>query len=177
MVNAEQLSQVGRNLVKRCETRDPFKIADQLGVEIMYCDNFGSLKGMYRVIKRNRFIFINKDLDEFMMRIVCAHELGHDQLHRQLAKNHPIQEFMLCDIKSRPEYEANIVAAEILLDTDTILDYIYNYGYTAAQIAYAMNTDVNLVALKIAHLTDLGYKLNLPEYKNDFLKRQNAARS
>lgn len=25
----------------------------------MFCDNFGPLKGMYRVIKRNRFIFIN----------------------------------------------------------------------------------------------------------------------
>ena len=31
----------------------------------------------------------------------------------------------------RPEYEANIVAAEILLDSDEILEYIYNYGYTS----------------------------------------------
>ena len=169
-MNAEQLSQIGCKLVKRCDTRNPFEIADQLGIEVMLCENFGSLKGMYRVIKRNRFIFLNKDLDESMMRIVCAHELGHDQLHRQMAKTHPIQEFMLYDMKSRPEYEANIVAAEILLDHDEVLEYIYGYGYTAEQIARAMGTDINLVALKVAHLSTLGYNLRPLEYKSDFLK-------
>lgn len=169
-MNAEQLSQIGCKLVKRCDTRNPFEIADQLGIEVMLCENFGSLKGMYRVIKRNRFIFLNKDLDESMMRIVCAHELGHDQLHRQMAKTHPIQEFMLYDMKSRPEYEANIVAAEILLDHDEVLEYIYGYGYMAEQIARAMGTDINLVALKVAHLSTLGYNLRPLEYKSDFLK-------
>ena len=82
MMNAEQLSRVGEKLVKRCGSRDPFEIARQLGINVMLCENFGSLKGMYRVIKRNRFIFLNNSLDENMLRIVCAHELGHDQLHR-----------------------------------------------------------------------------------------------
>ena len=75
---------------------------------------------MYRVIKRNRFIFLNNSLDENMLRIVCAHELGHDQLHRNMAKTTPIHEFMLYDMKSKPEYEANIVAAEILMDSDEV---------------------------------------------------------
>ena len=112
-MNAEQLSRVGEKLVKRCGSRDPFEIARQLGINVMLCENFGSLKGMYRVIKRNRFIFLNNSLDENMLRIVCAHELGHDQLHRNMAKTTPIHEFMLYDMKSKPEYEANIVAAEI----------------------------------------------------------------
>ena len=85
-MNAEQLSRVGEKLVKRCGSRDPFEIARQLGINVMLCENFGSLKGMYRVIKRNRFIFLNNSLDENMLRIVCAHELGHDQLHRNMAK-------------------------------------------------------------------------------------------
>ena len=37
------------------------------------------LKGVYRVIKRNRWIFINSNLSEWMQKVVCAHELGHDQ--------------------------------------------------------------------------------------------------
>ena len=77
---------------------------------------------------------------------------------------------MLYDMKSRPEYEANIVAAEILLDHDEVLEYIYGYGYTAEQIARAMGTDINLVALKVAHLSTLGYNLRPLEYKSDFLK-------
>ena len=43
-------------------TRDPFQIAKELGISVLLCEDFGSLKGMYRVIKRNRFIFLNKDL-------------------------------------------------------------------------------------------------------------------
>ena len=60
------------------------------GSDSPVCENFSSLKGMYRVIKRNRFIFLNNSLDENMLRIVCAHELGHDQLHRNMAKTTPI---------------------------------------------------------------------------------------
>ena len=90
-MNAENLSKVGSRLVKRCGTRDPFSIARQLGIEVLFCENFGPLKGMYRVIKRSRFIFINENLSGRMQRIVCAHELGHDQLHRNLAKGSAIQ--------------------------------------------------------------------------------------
>ena len=73
-------------------------------------------------------------------------------------------------MRTKPEYEANIVAAEILLDTDELLSYIYDYHYSADQIATAMDTDINLVALKIAHLSELGYDLRPPEHRSDFLK-------
>lgn len=169
-MSAEYLSKVGSRLVRRCSTRDPFRIAEELGIEVLFCDNFGPLKGMYRVIKRNRFIFINKDLSEPMQRIVCAHELGHDQLHRQLAKGNALQEFMLYDMTTKPEYEANIVASEILLDNDELLEYVFRYGYTSEQIARAMHTDINLVALKIAHLAETGYDLRRIEHRSDFLK-------
>ena len=169
-MSAKYLSKVGSDLVRRCGTRDPFRIAQELGVEVLFCDDFGPLKGMYRVIKRNRFIFINKDLSPRMQRIVCAHELGHDQLHRYLAKGNALQEFMLYDMATKPEYEANIVAAEILLDTDELLEYVYHYGYTSEQIARAMHTDINLVALKIAHLAETGHDLRRIEHRSDFLK-------
>ena len=72
-MNAEQLSKVGSDLVRRCGTRDPFQIANALGINVMDdCENLGSLKGMYCIVKRNRFIFLNKDLSPQMKRIVCA---------------------------------------------------------------------------------------------------------
>lgn len=169
-MTGEKLSNIGSSLVKRFGTRDPFQIAKALGIEVLYCEDFGSLKGMYRVIKRNRFIFLNKDLNERMQRIVCAHELGHDQLHRKLAQTNALHEFMLYDMTTRPEYEANIVAAGILIDTDELLDYVYNYRYSAEQIARAMDTDINLVALKIAHLTELGYDFRPVDHRSDFLR-------
>ncbi len=56
------------------------------------------------------------------------------------------------------------------MDSDEILRYIYEYGYTAEQIASAMSTDINLVALKVAHLATLGYNLHALEHKSNFLK-------
>ena len=142
-MNAEQLSRVGGDLVRRCGTRDPFQIAKELGIIVLDdCENFGRLKGMYRVIKKNRFIFLNKDLSPQTKRIVCAHEIGHDRLHRTLAKGDGLQEFVLYQMNSTPEYEANIVAADILLNSDEVLEYIYNRGYTSAQIAQIGRADV-----------------------------------
>ena len=164
-MNAEQLSKVGSDLVQRCGTRDPFQIANALGINVMDdCENLGSLKGMYCIVKRNRFIFLNKDLSPQMKRIVCAHEIGHDRLHRALAKKHGLQEFVLYDMATKPEYEANIVAAEILLDSDEILEYIYDYGYTSEQIARAMHTDINLLLGEENPVWDL---LNKRDFTSD----------
>lgn len=124
-MNSEQLSRVGEKPVRNCGSGDPFEIARQLGIHVMLCENFGSLKGMYPVIKRNCFIFLNNRPDENMLHIVYTHELGHDRLHRNMMKTTPIHEFMLYDMKSNPGYEANIVAAEILMDSDEVLLYIY----------------------------------------------------
>ena len=115
-------------------------------------------------------ILINKDLPMLLQRMCGAHERGHDQLHRKFAHNNPIQELMLYDMRTKPEYEANIVAAEILLDNEELLDYIYHYRYSAEEIARAMHTDINLVALKIAHLNELGYDLRPLEHRSNFLK-------
>ncbi len=169
-MRTDRISELAVRLVKKYGTRDPFEIAENMGVELMFCENFGTLKGMYSVIKRNRFIFINKNLEYCMQRIVCAHELGHDILHRNLAKESMLREFMLYDMKTKPEYEANVFAAEILIDTEELLKNIYEFGYTAEQTARAMDTDINLVALKIAHLAETGYDLSRIEHKSDFLK-------
>ena len=56
-MNAQQLTVVGERLVKRFGTRDPFQIATGLGISVKLCDRYNSLKGMYMVIKRNRFFF------------------------------------------------------------------------------------------------------------------------
>lgn len=169
-MRSDALIATGERLVKKYGTRDPFAIADGLGIIVKECSDFGPLKGMYTVIKRNRFIFLNDNLDDATKRIVLAHEIGHDQLHRDLVKKGALKEFTLYDMKSTPEYEANIVCAEILLDTDEVLSHIYENHYTAAQISSIMHTDINLVALKVAHLNSIGYQFNRQEYKNTFLK-------
>ncbi len=171
-MQSDHMIAVGERLVNRFDTRDPFEIADGLGLIVRECPDLGSLKGMYTIIKRNRYILLNDQLDEQTKRIVCAHEIGHDQLHRDLVRHGVMKEFTLYDMKSKPEYEANIVCSEILLDTDEVLSYIYDEHRTSEEIARIMHTDINLVALKVAHLNTLGYALRAPEFKSDFLKEK-----
>ena len=161
---------IGEDLVGRFQTCDPFEIADALGIHVLFRENFGSLKGMYRVINRNRFVFINEDLNEPMQILVCAHEVAHDQMHRHLGVSNGLREFTFYDMTSRPEYEANIVAADILLDSNEILEYIYGCHYTVEEIACAMYTDPNLVAFKIKSLNHKGHSIPEQFYRSDFLK-------
>lgn len=166
----DEIANRANQLTKRFATRDPFEIAENLGIHVFFTKELTTLKGMYFVMKRNRYIYINDNLDERSKRIVCAHELGHDQLHRDLAKLGALQEFVIYDMSTRPEYEANVFAASTLLDEKEMLGYIFDCHYDAEQIARVMNTDINLVALKAAQLTAKGSNLNPIESRADFLK-------
>lgn len=157
-------------IVKLCGTRDPHRIADELGIEIMYCP-FKSQKGAYKVIMRNRFMFVKEDLHPVMENIVLLHELGHDSLHRDEAtKAGGFKEFNIFDIRdSRMEYEANIFASQIAIPDDDFLE-LAERGCDVQQIARTMRSDVNLVALKADTLISQGYRLRPQEHRNDFLK-------
>ena len=154
-------------LVKKIGSRDPEEIAEQSGIYIMPVA-FHKQKGVYKVIERNRFIFIKEDLCPEMRKIVLLHEIGHDTLHRGEAKM--FQEFNIFDMKNnRMEYEANSFAAEIALPDEEILEYIHQ-SYDIEMIAKCMKSDINLVALKVANFNRRGFDFRLQDSKSNFLK-------
>ena len=63
----------------------------QIDVEAIFCQDLASLKGMYRVIKRSRFVFINESLSGRMQRIICAHEPGY--LYRHILSLNLLRKF------------------------------------------------------------------------------------
>ena len=109
------IEEIAVKLIKKYKTRDPFSICEASGINVFYKD-LGSLKGMYAVIKKNRYAIISPSLSPDERKLICAHELGHDILHRGLAKDLFLQEFMLYDMKCRPEYEADLFAASLLIE-------------------------------------------------------------
>ena len=170
MPNREYIQNVANKLIKKFDTRDPFQLCQAIGVEVFYAD-LGSLKGMYKYLKKNRFAVINENLDPFTKTLVCAHELGHDILHQNLARKVCLQEFILYDMKSRPEYEANLFASEILLPDDIILNLARD-GYDIEQISKELCTDINLIALKVSSMNTRGYQFNNTiDAKSDFLRK------
>lgn len=170
MKYANGISELSESLISQFHTRNPLQLAEALGIQILYSSGLQSLKGMYFTYQGDRYIILNDNLDPDMANIVCAHELGHDQLHRAFAGEHALMETMVFDPSNRLEYEANVFAASFLLDEKEMLEYIYDYGYNADQIAQAMHTDVNLVALKVKELSEKGYDLRGLEARADFLK-------
>jgi len=155
-------------LIKQFKTRDPFEIASGMNIEILYRD-LGQLKGFYTKDGHNRFIVINERLEEPVKRIVCAHELGHDQLHRHLSTNLSMQEFAVYDMKCKPEYEANVFAADLLLSDEEITAY-FNQGYSFYDTACLLETDKHLLAIKLMVMNNSGLDFNIPvDLKSDFL--------
>lgn len=71
-------------LVKGIGTRNPHRMAQELGIDIIPLE-FKKQRGAYKVIMRNRFIFVKCDLHPVMENIVLLHEIGHDTLHRDEA--------------------------------------------------------------------------------------------
>lgn len=160
-----EIVQTANRLVDTLGTRDPHRIAGDLGIEVVPVD-FRRQRGAYKVLMRNRFIFIKNDLHPVMENIVMLHEIGHDVLHRKEAvKAGGFKEFNIFDMReSRMEYEANIFTAQVSLADDEILEYI-SQGYDVQQIARAMYSDINLVALKADALMLQGYNLRPQEYR------------
>lgn len=158
-----------QRLLKRYRTSNPFELADMLGIQISY-KHFNSLKGMYFVVDRCAFITLSDTLDETMEKIVLFHEIGHHLLHRHLASK-AFQEFGLYDMSSKPEMEANIFAANMLIDDDE-LDSLARENYTSSQIARLLYVPHQMLLIKMQDMNSRGYDYNLDyEPSGNFLGR------
>nr|DAM27036.1 MAG TPA: IrrE protein [Caudoviricetes sp.] len=101
------------------KTRDPFKIAERLGV--LYQIGNCNFEGCYMFLKNHRYIFLSNKLNEIDLQLVMAHELGHAILDRKencyFIRN---KTFLL---NSKLERRANTFAAYLLIDDNLLSLY------------------------------------------------------
>lgn len=103
----DEIVTIVNRLIKKCGTRDPYRVADELGIHILY-RNFKKQRGAYKVILKNRFIFLQNGLHPVIEQIVLWHEIGHDMLHRQeAALTGGFQEFNIFDMKMAVRYHTH----------------------------------------------------------------------
>lgn len=146
-------------------TSDPFRLAPGLGVDVDYAD-LGELKGFYVVYKTGRYIVINRNLDEHMARLVLAHELGHDTLHREIAANGGMGEKSFFDMTSKPEREANIFAAELLITDDDMIE-LGERGCTVEEAAKELGVYKQVAVIKAHSMEERGFGINADYVRRD----------
>lgn len=145
---SKRIHRLAETLSLTYETSDPFIIAKALGIQIRH-RNLGSLKGFYTVQHNIPYIVINSELDYGTARIICAHELGHDRLHRKLARSRMLNEFEMYLVNTKSELEANTFAAHLLITDDADV-WMKRYNYDLAGAAAMLRTTPELLKIKLA---------------------------
>lgn len=117
-------------LVKKYNTNDPFKLAERLGITIVF-EPLGSILGYYSRSHRSKVIHINEASDEQQQLSTCAHELGHAVLHPN--ENTAFLKANTFYSTDRIETEANMFAVELLFKKGgdqpvTVNEAIEEYG-------------------------------------------------
>lgn len=131
-------------LIKKHKTSDPFEIAKQENIHIIYI-NLGGKFGNYVKYKREKFILIdNTATPPEMLNFVCAHELGH-ALCTPKENTQWLKTYTMSINSDKIERIANTFAVELLL-SDTYLKENADYGIY--QLAQAKGIPTKFIKLK-----------------------------
>ncbi|MBQ3078209.1 MAG: ImmA/IrrE family metallo-endopeptidase [Clostridia bacterium] len=170
LLRPEIIHRKAAQLKRRCPSGRMEQLAESLGIHLHDVDGLDRLLGMYTCRHKERHILLNARMEEAVRRMVCAHEIGHDTLHRHLAGGSGLQEFVLFDMRNETEYEANALAAHLLVEDDELID-LMKQGYDVVQLAAMTGTNVNLLLIKLNEYNRMGWQLDLPYLpRADFLK-------
>ena len=159
---------------KKYDEDDPYRLCRSMKI-ILLVEAMGNFpkacKGFYLCTARKQVITINSDLPEELQRIILMHEIGHAVLHRKASGIKAFHDFALFDEASVFEYEANIFAADYLMDDDEVLDLL-NEDLSFFGAASRLNVPAELLDFKFRVLKRKGYKVIDPPLtaNSDFLK-------
>jgi len=135
-------------LVAKYRTRNPYEICDALGIHVSLKDLDNKVKAYYCCHSRVRNIVLSHNVSEIDRRILVAHELGHDRLHKKIAPLVGFQETGMF-IKSLPtEYEANLFAADLLIDDDELRSFLGDDDKTHSGVAGELGVPIELLDFK-----------------------------
>ena len=172
MLYAEIVETVEK-LKKRYHVEDPFQACREMGI-ILLPQPMGleedSIKGFYLQKKRIKTITYNSDLPYVLQRIIVSHELGHSELHTR-GGVHAFHDVGMFDESSRFEKEANLFAAEYLLNDEEVLDTL-NADNTFFAAASTLKVPMERLDFKFRVMKWKGYKLVEPPItaRSNFLR-------
>ena len=150
MIDLIAIKRQAEKLRETYGTNDPFLLAKEFDIVVMFRE-LGSLKGFSTVKNRIPYIVINSSLDEYTAKIICAHELGHDRLHKRLARNGILNEYELYLVNTKTELEANTFAAHLLVSDKDIMRARkeMNGNFVLGEAAVILKTTPEILEIKL----------------------------
>ncbi|MDR0491514.1 MAG: ImmA/IrrE family metallo-endopeptidase [Oscillospiraceae bacterium] len=171
MSSIDHISRTVDKICRKYRTRDPYELCDALGVRVRLKDLGTAIKAYYFYQSRIRSIVLNCRVSETIRNILVAHELGHDRLHKEIAMLKGFQEIELFDIARPAEYEANVFAAELLIDDNELLKLLNDDNMSFFDVARELYIPAALLDFKFRVLKHKGYRIEAPYIANgDFLR-------
>ena len=142
-MNSDRIKSIVRRLSRKHNTRDPFILADALGI-LTVTEPLGALNGYYTKKYRIKIIHINSSLSESEQCFACAHELGHALLHPD-ANTPFLTKYTYLSV-DKYEIEANKFALKLLIPDELLFEY---QDCTINQVARATGYQKNLIELRM----------------------------
>ena len=138
-----------KKLIKKYGTRDPFEIMDQMNIVVGETSRYKTLKGYCFMSCKTIYVMISSFLSEEEKMIVAAHELGHIILHRSQLKMAPMQDDTLYNMTDNTEYQANLFAADLLINDEEIEDMVQNEDLDYFGLCSSLNATPELMSFKL----------------------------
>ena len=105
------------------------------------------------------YVVINTFLAAPVKQIVAAHELAHIDLHRNQLKVAPMKDTVLYDMA----YEANLFAADLLLDDEEIHKLSQDEDMDYFKMCKSLYVTPDFMSFKLFSLIRRGHAYNLPQ--------------
>jgi len=162
MGQIDYIAKVVNNLTTKYGTRNPYEICKALGIKIRYKDLGIDIKAYYFYQSRIRNIVLSTRVSESVQRILVSHELGHDRLHQEMAMQKGFQEIALFDEAQPAEYEANLFAAELLIDDDELCTLLSDEEKSFFGVAQELSVPAELLDFKFRVFKRKGFRVCSP---------------
>ena len=163
-------------MVRKAGTRDPEAICEACHIELLDMDLRKALKAYYFYKYRIHSIVVDENVSSIFRPVLIAHELGHFALHKEIAMMKGFQELEILEKRDTEplETEANLFAAELLLEDEAVLEALREH--TFFETAALLNVPAALLDFKYLLLQKKGYALTpLDIRKSAFLKNESSA--
>ena len=158
-----------QDLIQTYHSRDPEELIRCLDIHLYERTDFQQLLGMYMEVEGRKCIFLKADLEEAERNMILAHELGHALLHREEAAMMEIMNMTFFSMTEKPEYEANVFAAHLLIPAEEV-EALQEEDLDVVTMAKALRVNVSLLLIKLHEMKRKGYRISLDRLpRADFL--------